>query len=113
MQAARNFIINRQYAQALHVLSDMDAKNAEWYYYSALANAGNGNRIMAMNHAAEAVRLEPNNQEYQSLLSQFQQGSFSYQQRGNRYGYSMEGAGRTIMQLCLAQAACMFCCRPC
>lgn len=113
MQAVHNFIVNRQYQQALNLLSEIEPRNGSWFYYSALANAGMGNRVTALNHAREAVRLEPNNTEFQSLLAQLQQGGTNYQQSGRGYGFGMEGAGKTMMQLCIAQAACWFCCRCC
>lgn len=112
-QAVRNFINYGQYQQALRVLSEMENRGAEWFYYSAVANAGIGNSVTAINHAQEAVRMDPNNAAYQQLLSQLQQGGTVYRQRGTGYGFDMNGVGRTMMQLCLAQAACMFCCRPC
>lgn len=111
MQAARNFINNRQYQQAARVLEEMEERDAEWYFYSAIANGGLGNRVTALSHAKEAVRMDPQNAEYQTLLSQFQQGSYTYRQSGASYGFNMETVGKTIMQLCLAQMCCMFCCR--
>lgn len=113
MQAVHNYIAYRQYAQALRALSEIDERerDGEWYYYSAIANSAMGNRMTAMAHAEEAVRREPNNQEYQTLLNQFRQGSFTYQNTGQSRGYDMGGMGRTMMQLCLAQLFCMFCCR--
>lgn len=89
MQAVHNFIQNRQYAEALRVLSEIGERNAEWYYYSALAQAGAGNRVSAMNHAWEAVRREPGNDEYQALLEQFERGGFEYRQTGQSYGFDM------------------------
>lgn len=113
MRAAQSYVIHQQYTQALHVLSEIRDRNAEWYYLSAVANAGVGNRVTALNHAREAAALEPYNHAYQSLLQQLQQGGYTYRQTGSGYGFSMEQVGKTLMQLCLMQAACMFCCRPC
>lgn len=113
MQAARNFIANHQYQQALHVLSEEKDRTAEWFFYSALANANVGNRVTALNHAREAVNLSPNNYEYQSLLSQLESGGQTYRQSGQSYGFPMASSAKTLLQICLAQAACYFCCRPC
>lgn len=111
MRAVHNYIVNRQYQQALHLLSEIEERDAAWFYYSALANAGIGNRVTALNHSKEAARLDPGNQEYQALWQQMQQGGTAYQRSGNGYGFNMSSAGRTMMQLCLAQAFCYFCCR--
>lgn len=113
MQAVYHFLVNRQYQQALRVLSEIEERDGAWFYYSAQANLGIGNRMTALNHAQEAVRLDPNNETYRMLLMQLQQGGATYQRTGSGYGFGMESAGKTILQLCLAQAACMFCCRPC
>lgn len=113
MRAAQSFVMNHQYTQALHALSEVSNRTAEWYYYSALANAGVNNTVMAINHAGEAVRLDPQNHAYRSLLQQLQQGGFAYRTAGASHGFSMEQAGRTLLQICLMQATCILCCRPC
>lgn len=113
IQVVYNFIVNRQYQQALHALSEIEERDGEWFYYSALASMGIGNRVTALNHAREAVRLNPNNSQYQSLLAQLQQGGATYQRTGAGHGYNMNTVGKTMLQLCLMQAACTFCCRPC
>lgn len=112
MSAVHAYIQNRQYQQALRLLAEMQERDAEWYYYSALANAGIGNRMTALRHAEEAARREPGNYEYESLYQQFQQGGFTYQQTGRSYGYNMGGVGRVLMNLCIAQLVCSLCCRP-
>lgn len=102
-----------QYHDALRVLSQMPKKDAEWYYLSALANAGAGNRVTALGHAKEAVQMEPGNREYQTLLMRLQQGGAAYRQAGQRRGFDMQTMGRSMLQLLLAQMFCLFCCRPC
>lgn len=106
-------IRSHQFQRAIQILSRMVPRDAEWYYYSAMANAGVGNRVTALNHAKEAARQEPGNREYQTLLSQYQRGIFNYRQTGQGYGFSMRTAGTTMMGIILAQIFCMFCCRPC
>ncbi|MCL6458385.1 MAG: DnaJ domain-containing protein [Gorillibacterium sp.] len=113
MQAVYSFIANRQYPAALQVLSEMIERDAEWFFLSAIASAGTGNRLTALTHAQEATRLDPGNEEYQSLFQQFQQGIFTYRQAGQGYGFNMNTVSKTIIQLCVAQICCMLCCRPC
>ena len=69
MQAAANYIANRHYAEALHVLNDIPfgERRARWYYYSAIANQGTGNNIVAKEHAGRAVEMEPSNMEYRRV----------------------------------------------
>ncbi len=106
-------IRNQQYQSALLALSQLSERNAEWYYFSALANAGMGNRVTALNHAEQAVQEDPGNVKYRQLLLQLQQGGFTYQQRGQNRGFDMQVMGRTLFQIMLANLLCFFCCRPC
>ena len=68
MQQVRLYIQARQYQNALRMLLQIEERDAEWYSLSSIANAGTGNRVTALSHAKEAVRLEPGNAEYQQLL---------------------------------------------
>ena len=112
MQAAYNFIQHRQFGEALRVLSDIPDRNAEWFYYSALANAGSGNRVTALNHAREAVRHEPTNESYKALLEQLEQGGSEYRKDGQGYGFDMSKAGGFMTKLCVAGALYSCFCRP-
>ena len=84
--SVKAYLFAGYYQQALNVLSTIQERNAEWYYYSALANAGLGNKITALNHAKTAVQMEPNNPEYQRLLEQIQYGGQAYRQQSYLYG---------------------------
>lgn len=112
MQAVRNYINSRHYTEALHVLSDMveEERNARWYYYSALANSGVGNTILALDHAQRAVQLEPNSMEYSSLLNQLQSGGQWYQSRGQSYGNPVGGLGNCCMEMICLNCFCNCCC---
>ena len=85
MRAAASFIQNRRYQEALRVLSEVKDRNARWYYYSAIANAGAGNNTTAKEHAKMAATLEPNNQEYQNLFYQMEHGGQWYTNRRTTY----------------------------
>jgi molecular chaperone DnaJ len=90
MTAVYNYLAARRYQEALNVLSGISNRTARWYYYSAVANAGIGNNIMASEHARQAVNMEPNNVEYKNFLNQFQWQDQRYQTTrgtmGNEYG---------------------------
>lgn len=111
MQAVQAFLQNRQYEQALRALSEIQTRDGSWYYFSAVAHAGLGNRVTALDHAREAVRQDPGNAAYAQFVSQLEQGGVSYQQAGQGFGFPMRGVG-SFLQLCLAQLLCMCCCRP-
>jgi molecular chaperone DnaJ len=109
----RLFIQNGQYTDALRQLEEINERGASWYYYSALANAGAGNRVLALNHSGVAAKMEPDNMQYRQLYAQFQRGSFAYREAGENRGFSMQNLGGTVLRILLAQIFCMFCCRPC
>lgn len=113
LRAAYNYIQNQSWDEALHVLSEVTERDAQWYYLSALANAGAGNQITAMNHAQEAARLDPTNQNYQNLVRQFQQGNYSYRQAREDHGFRESHTVNpwcTICGLCLACECCSTLC---
>lgn len=80
-QAALHFIQAEHYQDALNLLERMAAKDrtARWYYLAGLANAGLGNKILALQQLQRACQMEPNNMEYQVALQRIQQGGQYYQ----------------------------------
>lgn len=84
MQAVVNFINSGRYREALNLLDEMPQKDAMWYYASGCANAGLGNQIVAREHAAMAVNMDPSNLQYRQLLNQLEFAGRTY--RSNPYG---------------------------
>lgn len=74
----RQYIDAGYYTQALQVLSSISDHTGEWYYYSALANWGSGNKVLALNHIHLACQMEPSNRIYQETLAQMQSGERRY-----------------------------------
>ena len=68
--AAKNYIRNGMYREALNALSGvpMSERDGKWYYLSAGANMYMGNKVTALEHAKRAVEIEPGNEEYRRLL---------------------------------------------
>ncbi len=114
LTAARNYINSAHYREALNVLNSVDIsqRGARWYYFHALANYGLGNRIEAMSDAEQAARMEPNNMEYQQLLSRLKSGGATYQQYGGGSPVVC-GTSNICVDLCIANMLCGMCCRPC
>ena len=112
MQAARNFIMNRRYAEARRVLDSMNARNARWYYLSSLANQGLGNNIRARDEARTAVNMEPNNYAYQNLLDQLQNPGQSYAGSQQPYAQPSGNPGRFCLSFWLYMMFCQLlsCC---
>ncbi len=121
MDSVRAYLRANQYAQALHVLSEITDRNDEWYYYSAIANYGAGNTITARNHAQTAVNMNPNNQEYRRLQAIMEHGGHVYSQHSQSFGLPNAYCNNVCCSACLSQLCCYFmnggCCgaygRPC
>ena len=108
LRAARNYIAARHYTEALHVLGNIADRTAKWYYYSAIANAGIGNRVLALEHARQACNMDPGNAEYETYLSELESGSRAYRQSG---GYSQGfDVGRYCMSICALNLCLRICC---
>lgn len=110
LQAAANYIRSGHYTEALNVLNGIKERSALWYFYSASANSGAGNNVTALEHAKEAVRLDPENAQYQMLLQRLQNGGSWYQQRQSMYGYPGSFDSSCCVKLCVANLLCNLCC---
>lgn len=112
LRAAGNYVRNGYYKEARNVLDGMEEKvrNARWYYYSALAHAGLGNQVSALEHARKAAALEPGNRDYNNLVYQFENGGTWYRQRQYTYGQPYTGGNGFCLKLCIANLLCNLCC---
>ena len=66
--------------------------------------------MTALEHAKEAVRLDPQNTQYQMLLQRLQNGGSWYQQRQSSYGYPGTFDSSCCVKLCIANLLCNLCC---
>ena len=105
----RNMLNARRYHDALNVLRPMGNRTAEWHYCYAVASLGIGNNSDAMDHAQQAVNMEPGNTEYASFLRHLQNQNSRYQQRPvyqNRSGNNSCCTGDACCDLWLADTCC-------
>lgn len=112
LRAAGNYVRNGYYKEARTVLDSMEesSRSARWYYYSALAHAGLGNQVAALEHARRAAALEPGNMDYNQLIYQFENGGTWYRQRQYTYSQPYSGGNGLCLKLCLANLICNLCC---
>lgn len=105
-QAAVNYIRNGMYKEAINALSGVPAseRDAKWYYLSAAANARQGNKVTALEHAKKACSLEPDNEEYQDLLTRLRNGGEFYDNYAVRYS-----SGLDLDKICLTTCALNMC----
>jgi molecular chaperone DnaJ len=107
------FINIRQYQSANDILIRIisSARNARWYFLSALANQGLGNTVLASEQIDMALRMEPNNVEYQRVKQSLYRNSYSYNDVGKEFQKYAEGMDKFCLAYCFSQFFCMFCCR--
>lgn len=110
LRAAANYINSGYYREALNLLNTITSRNAKWYYYSALANSGVGNIAIALDHAREAVRREPDNFQYQILVNRLEGGSAWYKQQQGPYQTTFSTRNNWCLKLCIANLLCNLCC---
>lgn len=88
-------------------------RNARWYYVSACAHVGAGERVAALESIKRACELDPNNPTYRRVLTTLSQTGTAYQQAGEAHGFTMSRA--TSQLLCCSMWFCgptlcrMFC----
>ena len=89
----------------MNVLQSLSQRNGQWYYLSSMANMGLGNNVNALNDIKQAIRLEPDNVQYQMVLQQMEGGGNWYQEMQNPFGGMPTGGDDYCMKLCLANMA--------
>ena len=78
----------------------MPNRDAQWYYLSAVANMGMGNNILARDHAAQAVNMDPSNPQYRQFLNQLEWNSKQYQSYPQNRGYGSQNSCSTGNMCC-------------
>lgn len=106
LQAVRNYINSRRFQEALRTLQGIQVRNAMWYYYSAIANMGLGNNLVAVEHAKQAAAMEPHNMEYVNFANQMQYRAQRYQGMSYGYGRPTFGTGNLCCDLWCADTLC-------
>lgn len=110
LQSAAQAVMSGQYARALELLGAVSSRRAAWYFWSARANEGLGNRIAALNDARQAVQLNPNEPAFQVYLSRLQSTGQAYRQQGMSRGFTGTLCGNPCLTLCIANTLCNCCC---
>ena len=110
LRAAAQAVLSGRYSEALNLLHGATNRKAAWYYWSARANMGLGNRIAALNDARAAVNMAPDEPAFRELLAQLNAGSRAYGQRGTQGGFGSYLCANPCLTLCLANMLCNCCC---
>ena len=110
IRAAENYIRVGYFNEAVNALDSVELKdrNARWYYLSAYASYQLGNRIRALEHARQAVNMEPGNYSYQQLLDVIESGGNMYRNSGPGFTINTGGLGSLCLSMLMARFFCFF-----
>ena len=107
----RQYIRMGQYEAANRMLDGMSVHGGEWHYLKAVIESARGNRISALDHAMQAVNMEPSNMEYQAFLQQLQGDSQEYEQESTHFGSLLRGLCRNpVLAICMLNMLCTCLC---
>lgn len=109
LEPVRRAVLAAEYQKALYLLAGIIQKTADWYYWSARANQGLGNRVAAYNDARTAAQMEPGRREYQELMTSLQTGTQRYRQNGS-YNFPSMICQNPLVACCLLNTVCNCCC---
>ena len=111
LRAARSYINTGHYQEANSLLQKMTDRSAEWFYLSARANIGLGNRTAAMSYARQAAQMEPDNYEYAQLVANLEGNSQNYRRAGADFGgIPLTTCSSPCAWICALNLLCNCCC---
>jgi len=87
----------------------MENRSGDWYYFSAITFLGLGNRTLAVDHARQAVAINPYQQNYQYLLNHLESNGTWNQGMGSPFSSRSSSGDSMCMQLCLNSLMCSMC----
>ena len=110
LRPAAQAVLSGRYSDAINLLGSARNRKAAWYYWSAKANMGVGNRIAALNDARTAVNMAPDEPAFRELLAQLNASGQSYQQRGGHGDFASFLCANPCLSLILVNSICNCCC---
>lgn len=110
LKTVEDAVRDGNYSRALQLLAGLSERRAAWYYWSARANVGLGNRIAALNDARTAVQMAPDEAAYRELLAGLQAGGQSYRQYGSQRGFSGALCSNPCYSIIALNLLCNCCC---
>ncbi len=103
----RRLIQAGRFTEAKNILKDLTIRNAEWFYLMGVIEISSGNYNQGRVYFEKALRLDPENQEYQAAYRQTVNGYFF----SRRAGHARTDA-ETCCQVC-GTLWCLDCCCEC
>lgn len=101
LQTVEDHLLAERYQEAISLLNRIPMHDADWHALYARADIGLGNRISALDHARTAVRMSPEDPDYQTLLRQVETDRQRYQQtRNTAYDFRSALCGNPFLSCC-------------
>jgi len=110
LKRAESAVLQNRFQEALYLLAAIGGRKAGWYYWSARAHMGMGDRIAALSDARAAARMAPEEYAFQALLSQIQSPGQAYRRQGAQRGFAGSLCSNPCLSICLANMVCNLCC---
>lgn len=110
LRPAAQAVLAGRYQDALSILKSVRNRKAAWYYWSAKANMGLGNRVGALNDARTASNMAPDEPAFRELFAQLNAGGYSYEQRRTQGDFASYLCSNPCLTLCLVNSLCNCCC---
>lgn len=104
LRAAINYTSAGSYNEALNILNNINERDARWYFVMSFVQSGLGNNSAALENAAKAKQMDPDNETYNNLYRQLYGGGAGYANTGRQYGRK---GGMNQAFLCLPAAVCV------
>lgn len=114
LKTAENHVLANRYHDAISLLNRVPNHDADWHALYARADMGLGNRISALDHARTAVRMSPNDPDFQSLLNSIEAGRQAYRHaRSSGYDFRSAICGNPCLSCFVANMFCNCCLGGC
>ena len=103
LKTAENHVLSNRFNEAVNLLNRIPTHDADWHALYARADMGLGNRISALDHARAAVRMAPDDPDFQALLNTIEAGRQTYRQtRSGGYDFRSAICANPCLTCCAA-----------
>ena len=110
LKNASSAVLSGRYSDAISLLRAVQNRKAAWYYWSAKANLGLGNRVAALDHARKAVQMAPDEPAFRELLAQLNASGDSYSRQWTGGTFGSYCLSNPILACCAINIFCNCCC---
>lgn len=111
LKSVEDAYIEKNFARARQLLSEIGNRTGAWYYWSAMVDLAQGNRVSALNNARIAVQMDAGQPAFQALYNQLQSGGRAYRKAGTMQGFLGNLCNNPCLTCLAINVVCNCCCR--